>query len=177
MYKIERRYAWNDESLNLLAQIQADELYLEVNRRSVSFRIVPGAMGSFVLQDGDRVLAGYALASDNQVWVELDGRTYVLDREKTGHAGGAAGGAASGEIASPMTGTVRKVFVEAGQLVAAGAPILVVEAMKMEFNMTAPFAAQVRELLCEAGQSVDLGQVLMRLDPAGDSGAGEPSGS
>lgn len=177
MQKIERRYAWNDESLNLLAQIQGDELYLEVNRRSVSFRIVPGAMGSFVLQDEDRVLAGYAVASDNQVWVELDGRTYVLDRERPGRGAGAGGSAASGEIASPMTGTVRKVFVEAGQLVAAGAPILVVEAMKMEFNMTAPFAAQVRELLCEPGQSVDLGQVLMRLDPTGEGDAGATTGN
>ena len=163
MHKIERRYVWNGETIDLLAQIQKDELYLEINRRPVSFRMVPGSTGSFVLQDQDRVLAGYALASGDQVWVEFDGRTYLLEREKPSRSAG--GAVATGEIVSPMTGTVRKVFVETGQLLASGAPMLVVEAMKMEFNVTAPFAAEVRELLCESGQSVDLGQLLVRLDP------------
>ncbi len=87
-------------------------------------------------------------------------------RPKRSRSGGAAGGGAgSGKIAVPMQGTIVKVLVEAGQTVAAGDPVVVLEAMKMENNVAADVAGTVTEVKAEAGQSVAAGEVVVVIEP------------
>ena len=63
-----------------------------------------------------------------------------------------------------MPGTVLRVLVAAGDAVAAGQPLVVVEAMKMEHQIVAPAAGTVAEVLVAAGQQVDTGQVLLQME-------------
>jgi acetyl-CoA/propionyl-CoA carboxylase biotin carboxyl carrier protein len=67
-------------------------------------------------------------------------------------------------VAVPMQGTVVKVVVEVGQQVDAGDTIIVLEAMKMENNVTADKAGTVSEIRVEAGQSVGGGDVVAVID-------------
>jgi acetyl-CoA/propionyl-CoA carboxylase biotin carboxyl carrier protein len=83
-------------------------------------------------------------------------------RRGSGAAG--AGAAGSGQVAVPMQGTVVKVAVEVGQQVDAGDTIIVLEAMKMENNVTADKAGTVSEIRVEAGQSVGGGDVVAVID-------------
>ncbi|MCI0424904.1 MAG: acetyl-CoA carboxylase biotin carboxylase subunit [Actinobacteria bacterium] len=73
-------------------------------------------------------------------------------------AGAAA--ASDGVVAAPMQGTIVKVHVKAGQAVRAGEPICVLEAMKMENEVTSPNAGEVVDLRVEPGDTVAAGQVL-----------------
>jgi acetyl-CoA/propionyl-CoA carboxylase biotin carboxyl carrier protein len=76
-------------------------------------------------------------------------------------AGGAGGGGGGGDtLASPIQGTVLKVAVEAGADVDEGALICVVEAMKMENEITAHKAGKVTELPISVGASVTTGDTL-----------------
>ena len=59
-----------------------------------------------------------------------------------------------------MPGTVLRVKVAIGEHVAAGQPLLVVEAMKMEHVVTAPADGVITELLVRAGTQAALDQVL-----------------
>ncbi|MEV5652273.1 acetyl/propionyl/methylcrotonyl-CoA carboxylase subunit alpha [Nocardia sp. NPDC052254] len=76
-------------------------------------------------------------------------------------------------ILSPMPGSVIAVHVAPGAEVAAGTPVVVVEAMKMEHTLTAPVAGKV-ELLVAAGDQVQVEQVLARIiaEPIVDDAAG-----
>jgi acetyl-CoA/propionyl-CoA carboxylase, biotin carboxylase, biotin carboxyl carrier protein len=85
-------------------------------------------------------------------------------RPKRGASGGSAAVAGSGKIAMPMQGTIVKVLVEVGQTVAAGDPVVVLEAMKMENNVTSDVAGTVTEVKAEAGASVTAGQVVIVID-------------
>jgi propionyl-CoA carboxylase alpha chain len=67
---------------------------------------------------------------------------------------------ASGSLLAPMPGTVVRVAVEAGQQVAAGDPVLVLEAMKMQHTVSAPYAGVVSEINVKAGAQVAAGEVL-----------------
>jgi acetyl-CoA/propionyl-CoA carboxylase, biotin carboxylase, biotin carboxyl carrier protein len=67
------------------------------------------------------------------------------------------GGGAPGELVSPIQGTVLKVVVEKGAQVDEGALICVIEAMKMENEITAPTAGTVEELGVSEGGSVATG--------------------
>ncbi len=78
-------------------------------------------------------------------------------RERTG---GGAGGAGGDTLASPMQGTVLKVAVEQGAEVEEGALIAVLEAMKMENEITAHKAGKVAELPISVGASVASGETL-----------------
>jgi acetyl-CoA/propionyl-CoA carboxylase biotin carboxyl carrier protein len=76
-------------------------------------------------------------------------------------AGGAAGGGGGGDaLASPIQGTVLKVAVEQGAQVEEGALIAVVEAMKMENEITAHKGGTVKELPIAVGASVATGDTL-----------------
>jgi acetyl-CoA/propionyl-CoA carboxylase biotin carboxyl carrier protein len=80
-------------------------------------------------------------------------------RERSG--GGADG--ASGNLTSPLQGTVLKVAVAQGQEVEAGAVICVIEAMKMENEITAPVAGKIEELSVSEGASIATGDPIAKI--------------
>ena len=69
-------------------------------------------------------------------------------------------------IVAPMPGLVVAVRVKAGDTVTAGQPVAVVEAMKMQNELTARHDGVVMDVLVAAGQSVSAGQPLIRLKPS-----------
>ncbi|HEX6235737.1 MAG TPA: acetyl-CoA carboxylase biotin carboxylase subunit [Acidimicrobiales bacterium] len=76
-------------------------------------------------------------------------------------SGGASARAGSGDVTVPMQGTVVKVLVNEGDEVDVGQTVCVLEAMKMENNITADKAGTVAEIKVEPGQSVGSGDVVM----------------
>jgi acetyl-CoA/propionyl-CoA carboxylase biotin carboxyl carrier protein len=105
--------------------------------------------------------------------VELDGRRYEVKamvpeppfaelarRRRRRAAGGSRHGAAKDAVVTPMQGTVLAVEVAEGDDVEAGQVICIVEAMKMENEITAHRDGTVTDLSVEPGQSVTTGQVV-----------------
>ncbi|MGM1061193.1 biotin carboxylase N-terminal domain-containing protein [Saccharothrix sp. Mg75] len=84
---------------------------------------------------------------------------------------------AEGATVAPMPGTVVRVAVGAGQEVAAGAELLVLEAMKMEHRVLATTGGTVAEVLVEVGRQVDAGDVLVVVGEAPLAGTGGGAGS
>jgi geranyl-CoA carboxylase alpha subunit len=70
----------------------------------------------------------------------------------------------SGAVQAPLTARVLQVMVTPGQTVQAGERLLVLEAMKMEHTLTAPFTGVVRELLAQAGGQALKGALLMQIE-------------
>ncbi|MFY0597350.1 MAG: acetyl/propionyl/methylcrotonyl-CoA carboxylase subunit alpha [Cognatishimia sp.] len=76
----------------------------------------------------------------------------------------AAGAAAGNIIEAPMPGLVKAVFVKAGETVAEGDRLAILEAMKMEHSLLAARDGTVAEVLAEAGGQVEAGAALIRLE-------------
>ncbi|MBR9872698.1 MAG: acetyl/propionyl/methylcrotonyl-CoA carboxylase subunit alpha [Vibrionaceae bacterium] len=64
---------------------------------------------------------------------------------------------------APLNGVISAVMVNRGDEVAAGDPLLVLEAMKMEYTITAPVAATVDEIFYQLGNQVQHGSILLHL--------------
>ncbi|MFH4360121.1 acetyl/propionyl/methylcrotonyl-CoA carboxylase subunit alpha [Vibrio diabolicus] len=64
---------------------------------------------------------------------------------------------------APLNGVISAVMVNKGDKVAAGDPLLVLEAMKMEYTITAPVAATVDEVFYQHGDQVQHGSILLHL--------------
>jgi acetyl-CoA/propionyl-CoA carboxylase biotin carboxyl carrier protein len=80
--------------------------------------------------------------------------------------GGSAAGGGGDSLASPMQGTILKIAVEQGAQVEAGALVAIVEAMKMENEITAHKAGTVAELPVAVGASVAQGDTLAVIKSA-----------
>lgn len=70
---------------------------------------------------------------------------------------------------APLNGVISAVMVNKGDKVAAGDPLLVLEAMKMEYTITAPVAATVDEVFYQHGDQVQHGSILLHLVSAPDN--------
>ncbi|MGV3571230.1 MAG: acetyl/propionyl/methylcrotonyl-CoA carboxylase subunit alpha [Ramlibacter sp.] len=110
-----------------------------------------------------------------RVWLAGPSGTHAWTRvDRTRHALGgqdAAGGEHAGnQLRAPMPGLVTAVRVAVGERVPAGAPLVVLEAMKMLHTLSAPADARVAELRCREGDAVRGGDLLavLELEPTGD---------
>lgn len=97
-----------------------------------------------------------------QLWVAGPAGSSVVREVAEANVRGGGEHIGDAEIRSPMPGAVIATPVAAGARVAAGAPVVVVEAMKMEHSLPAPVAGTV-ELLVQPGTQVRLDQVLARI--------------
>jgi len=95
--------------------------------------------------------------------VEVDGVTHRISRDE------------GGVVRSPMPALVVATPVAVGAEVEAGAPVLVLESMKMETVLRAPFKARLKECAVAVGSKVDAGAPLLRLVPLGDGAAEQAS--
>ncbi len=113
-----------------------------------------------------RSTSHYAYARERDVcWLALGGRSWALtESEPLAAARADHAGPAGGVLRSPMPGTVLTVSVTTGDAVAAGAPLLVVEAMKMEHTITAPVDGVV-DLQVRTGQQVAVDEILASVHP------------
>ncbi|MET8848144.1 acetyl/propionyl/methylcrotonyl-CoA carboxylase subunit alpha [Amycolatopsis sp. NPDC004625] len=105
-----------------------------------------------------------ACGPERTVWLSRDGLSFPFGEQEfvLASRGEAAG---AGPVTSPMPGTVLVVKVAAGDVVKAGTPLLVVEAMKMEHTVTAPIDGVVSELPVRTGQQVALDETLAVVTP------------
>jgi 3-methylcrotonyl-CoA carboxylase alpha subunit len=111
------------------------------------------------LRDGRTCLAHAAKVGDVW-WVHLNGRTYKWERIEPGSTGTED----EGGLVAPMPGKVLEVLVAQGDVVEAGTPLMVLEAMKMEHRIVAAADGTVVAVHFQAGDQVAQGAVLLDLE-------------
>ena len=91
----------------------------------------------------------------------FEGETYVADVSKKGSR--PRGRHRELSTSAPMPGTVLKILVSQGDVVAKGAPLLILEAMKMEHQVVAPRDGVVASINCREGEMVQPGVELVTM--------------
>lgn len=74
-----------------------------------------------------------------------------------------ANNAGSNAVIAPLNGKITQILVKAGDTIAAGDTVCMLEAMKMENSITAEFGGTVKAVLVNVGDQVDGGQALVEL--------------
>jgi biotin carboxyl carrier protein len=133
-------------------------------------RILDGGRSVSIRQEGRMFLVDIARLGPRLRAAFLNGqREHVEVLDELAAAAGGARRTHEGrsELRAEMPGLVVTIKVQPGQRVAAGEPLIVLEAMKMQNELAAPRAGVVGEVLVKPGQKVEGGTVLLRLaDPA-----------
>jgi biotin carboxyl carrier protein len=122
-------------------------IFPDAGRKSYDVAVAAGAAGEWLV----RVPAGFVRATVN-------------GRRATGRA--EVAGVVDGEqrIVAPMPGRVVRVLVRPGEEVAPHQGVVVIEAMKMENELTSPKAGRVKDVPVAEGMSVEAGRVLVVVE-------------
>jgi biotin carboxyl carrier protein len=150
-------------------EVDGDRITVDGQTHSATLDVIAGTPLRQLLLDGRPLtlsvepLGGgrWALSPRGERW-EVE----VVD-ERTRHIRSLAGGAdrprPAEVLKAPMPGMVVRVQVEPGQKVAVGAPLVVLEAMKMENELKAASAGVVKAVRVASGEAVEKGQVLIEF--------------
>ncbi len=136
-------YRWPTRHAEVVVQIAGNRMWLPLTLQRQS----TGTLAT--MADGERAAF-------------LDGQAWPLGSPRADRSGG--GAASDGMILSPMPGRVIAVDVALGDKVKKGQRLVVIEAMKMEQGLVAPFDGIITELKASVDAQVSEGTLLARVE-------------
>lgn len=154
------RLKWREREHVLTLQVDAGRHFMvsEGDNR-IAVEIASSAVGSFrYVSDGVQQHAQYA-RDDDLIWLDADGATNAY-RDVTLVAAEAAAVGSDGRLLAHSDGKIVAVHVQAGDVVGKGQTLLVLEAMKMEFQLALPVSGTVEAINVQPGQQVKNRQLL-----------------
>ena len=130
-----------------------------------SLRLVRRAADSLDAELGGRLLHARVIDSGDRFDVFVGGRQATLILARTEDSLAVGTGTEQGSLVTPLPGTIVALHVGVGDLVERGAPLVTVEAMKMEHTLTAPHAGTVQSVRVGLHDRVPADAVLVELLP------------
>lgn len=168
MPKITLHVPGENEHRTLDYQIQGSTFTIQLADQVFEGQFTQTGVGRGWLTLNDVVTPFYLTKKLDTLCIWLHGRTYTLeliDRSRRQSRGTSSNQAQSGDIKAPMPGTVLNVLVQPGDTVQANQPLVIMESMKMEMTLSSPSDSKVSAVHCQTGQLVDMGSLLVQLEP------------
>ena len=168
--QLRRIFGWAGERHAVTVRPESDgELTVEIEGLEQTVRFIPNGPGEAALDLGTVRLPLRWDAEGTRRWLSFRGRHFFLTAEDPAKlSAGARVGDPLEHLRAPLPGTVVQVAAQPGQAVRPGELLLVVEAMKMEHRIVAPFAGTVTALHFAEGDRVDRDELLLDLEPDED---------
>jgi 3-methylcrotonyl-CoA carboxylase alpha subunit len=150
-----------DETLKVVFTKNGDK-HLRFDDQSARFDWSHSGATSFAVRLDDALIKGHVFTEGDVFHVFHEGAAFQFEWQNLmAHAGDAEH---EGRLTAPMPGKVIAVLVETGATVTKGAPLMVMEAMKMEHTIVAPATGKIGEILFEVGDQVADGSQLLVLE-------------
>jgi 3-methylcrotonyl-CoA carboxylase alpha subunit len=158
--------AWRFGETVVSLDFQAPDRYLaRIQGQELSLRVLARDAISLQAECEGEITQTRVFEAAPAVHLFRSGRHVVVNLVCTDDSLQVAGTIEQGSLLTPLPGTVVAVHVAAGQHVARGAPLITVEAMKMEHTLTAPYEGVVSRIAFGLADRVQAGAVLVELAP------------
>ena len=146
-------------------QVKVNGSHLSLDGEPVSFDLVSlNGNGLHVLRRGNQRIELYLSAQQRGTYEVLVGGRRVIARvDPAGRRRRRRADRAAGDLVAPMPGVVIAVPAQVGDTVAQGQVLVVLESMKMQMQVRAPFAGRVARVNAVAGAQVEKGALLVRV--------------
>lgn len=125
----------------------------------------PGGV-ELLVEKGRQVRVWRVLSPDGTYWVRVSGPEGSETHRVMGADEGSASGATAkkDDLIAQFPGRVRKVLVREGEAVQEDQPLLLIEAMKMEFPIRSPYEGVVKKVFFGEGSVLSPGQLLVDVE-------------
>ncbi|MGJ3238320.1 MAG: biotin carboxylase N-terminal domain-containing protein [Anaerolineae bacterium] len=170
---IERRYQYREAVLSVQLTANKDKTYqAQVGDTVYQVRVIANENTFWTLEiDGHRQKVHTVSGINDQWWIQFAGKSYRLDWQSPLPNPATRQVRSQGSLRAPMPGKIISVLVSVGQEVSAGATLMIMEAMKMEHRIQAPYAGTVTHIVYNLDDSVQQDDELLTITAHGDSDA------
>jgi biotin carboxyl carrier protein len=124
--------------------------------------VLEAGNGEITIRAEGRIAVVPYIMSGSEIAFSFEGETYTA--EIAGKGGRTRTRHREQSMAAPMPGLVLRILVEAGAVVEKGAPLIILEAMKMEHTIAAPRAGRIVAVRCTEGELVQPGPELVEIE-------------
>ena len=171
------RYADGDDEVEVaISPHSGGACEVLVGDESLAVRVLERGEDRALLEiAGVREEAAFRRCPPDRMHLSLAGRTWLLTDRNAAAGAAEDEAAAGGQVLAPMHGQLLEILVTAGQRVAKGDRLAVLEAMKMQHEIVAAVDGTVSEVVAEAGTQVAADSLVLSIDVEG--GLPEPEGS
>jgi 3-methylcrotonyl-CoA carboxylase alpha subunit len=157
------RLLWRDQSIEMHVVAKGQFAFsVEGATGSIPCALVARRGDHVRVEFGDRIVDAVVVVAGKTIGIFLDGSAQIYTRPDPLSAKD-EDHLESGCVTAPITGLVTQVSVAGGDRVLLGAPLLAIEAMKMEHIVRAPLDGVINEILVAPGDRVEQGADLLRL--------------
>jgi 3-methylcrotonyl-CoA carboxylase alpha subunit len=153
------------ERVVVLERLDAQHYRARLGDEDYEVRVIGRGEGALEAEIGGSRELARILEAGAALELFRTGRHTTLTASSTEDALEPTDEADAGSLVTPLPGTVVAVHAKSGQSVARGAPLITIEAMKMEHTVAAPYAGTVERLPFGLGDRVAAGSVLAELKP------------
>ena len=162
------RYKIGDETLAVIVERTDDHFQVSIGANSYEITAKQLGHGFLNLTLEGQQLQAHVARDERRRYVAMAGDTWVIERQSGTQPADrrtrSGPGVALDSLEATMPGVVLEVLVVKGDLVERGETLVLLEAMKMELQISAPCAGIVRLVRCTEGQVVERGQTLVEIE-------------
>ena len=163
---VDFKLKWREQAYELEVMVQDGHRFsTQVNGEKVEIVVVRDLPGEFHYVCGGTQGKARIAHAGEEVWLDAEGSIRRFTDATLAPAQSAAAGA-DGRITANSDGKIVAVHVKVGDTVRKGQTLVVLEAMKMEFQLATPVDGKVETVSVEAGAQVKGRQLLVQVTPA-----------
>jgi biotin carboxyl carrier protein len=160
---MEFQYEYAGKSYPVRIKKEGDGYKIEVEDAAFTVTSKEVKPGHFIFKINGNAVKLSMASEGSQRHIFFDGEVFKFTRTEGRKRKTGGYDSLSPEITSPISGKVVKVDVEEGMVVEGGQTLLTIEAMKMEYQIKAPYAGKVEECGFKLGEQVEIGMVLVKM--------------
>jgi biotin carboxyl carrier protein len=149
------KFEYNGEVIEVDAERQGDTITFERNGETHTVRVIPETP---VQEKKEKAEAAPASAP-----APKPSAPAAPSPQPSTQPSSAPAAAGAGQVPAPMTGVIKELLVAQGDSVQEGEPIMMMEAMKMDIEVSALSSGSVAEIYVQAGDNVKEGQALAKI--------------
>ncbi|MFA5102490.1 MAG: acetyl-CoA carboxylase biotin carboxyl carrier protein subunit [Candidatus Thermoplasmatota archaeon] len=154
-------YEHNNHVYNVTVERRDNQFYITYNNNEYTVIATELKPGQLSIQLGDRVIKSIISQGEDSKFVFIDGNIFKVKRiELTGRKKTEK---REGDLHSPISGTVVSCKVKEGSPVKKDDVLLIIEAMKMEYLIRAPYTGVVKKTYFKEKDQIEIGQLTAEI--------------
>ncbi|DAC73017.1 MAG TPA: acetyl-CoA carboxylase biotin carboxyl carrier protein subunit [Thermoplasmata archaeon] len=154
-------YEHNNHVYNITVERRENQFFIVYDNNEYTVSATELKPGQLAIQLGDRVIKSVISQGGDNKFVFIDGSIFKVKRiELTGRK---TTEKKEGDLHSPISGTIVAIKVREGSLVKKDDVLLVIEAMKMEYLIRAPYDGKVKKVHFKEKEQIEIGQLTAEI--------------
>ena len=155
-------YEHNNHVYNVTVERRDNQFFITYDNNEYTVTATEVKPGQLSVQLGDRIIKSVISQGDDSKFVFIDGNIFKVKRiELTGRKKTEK---KEGDLNSPISGTVVHAKVREDSKVKKDDVILVIEAMKMEYLIRAPYNGKVKKIYFKEKDQIEIGQLTAEIE-------------